>query len=105
MSETPANDHLLEKTITLNNLLESEKAETIQSYIENNLTSIDDLACAFVKFENCFGKVKYKYIKGDLAKNFCNSIEQKEKGNPLRVAFSLSINLKKTIKNHVLIIA
>ena len=61
-------------------LLSLERDNTLREiYIENNLTSIDDLACAFVKFENCFGKVKYKYIKGDLAKNFCNSIEQKEK--------------------------
>ena len=47
-------------------------------YIENDLTSIDELSCAFVRFENCFGKVKYKYIKGDIAQNFCKSVEEKE---------------------------
>ena len=60
-------------------LLSLEKENTLKEiYIENNLSSIDDLACAFVKFENCFGKVKYKYVKGDIAEIFCKSVEEKE---------------------------
>ena len=60
-------------------LLSLERDNTLKEiYIEKDLTSIDDLACAFVKFENCFGKVKYKYIKGDLAQNFSKSVETKE---------------------------
>ena len=60
-------------------LLSLERDNTLKEiYIENNLTSIDDLAYAFVRFENSFGKVKYKYIKGDLAENFCRSVEEKE---------------------------
>ena len=48
-------------------------------YIDNNLTPIDNLATGLVKFENCFGKIKYKYIKGDLAQIFCQRLEEKEK--------------------------
>ena len=60
-------------------LLSLERDNTLKDiYIENNLTSIDDLSCAFVKFENIFGKVKHKYIKGDLSENFCKSIAEKE---------------------------
>ena len=48
-------------------------------YVDNNLTPIDNLATGLVKFENCFGKIKYKYIKGDLAQIFCQRLEEKEK--------------------------
>ena len=82
MSETPENDHLLEKTITLNNLLESEKAETIQSYIENNLTNNDILNMRFTssqkslliklvlietnQFSSLFESIKKKLSKDEL---------------------------------------
>ena len=47
-------------------LLSLERDNTLKEmYIEKNLSVIDDFAYAFAKFENCFGKVKYKYIKGD----------------------------------------
>ena len=60
-------------------LLSLERDNTLKEmYIEKNLTIIDDLAYAFAKFENCFGKVKHKYIKGDLADNFCKTLEEKE---------------------------
>ena len=45
-------------------LLSLERDNTLKEmYIEKNLTIIDDLAYAFAKFENCFGKVKHKYIQ------------------------------------------
>ena len=60
-------------------LLSLERDNTLKEmYIEKNLSVIDDFAYAFAKFENCFGKVKYKYIKGDLANNFCKTLEEKE---------------------------
>ena len=60
-------------------LLSLERDNTLKEmYIEKNLSVIDDFAYAFAKFENCFGKVKYKYIKGDLANNFCKTVEEKE---------------------------
>ena len=60
-------------------LLSLENENTLKEiYIENNLTSIDNMVTAFSKFENIFGKVKYKYIKGDLAQKFCQALEEKE---------------------------
>jgi hypothetical protein len=37
-----------------------------------------------VKLETIFGKVKHKYIKGDLGLKFCNILQEKEKENSLR---------------------
>ena len=48
-------------------------------YVENNLTSIDNLSNALVKFQNIFGKIKNKYIKGDLSERFCKALEIKER--------------------------
>ena len=60
-------------------LLSLEKDNTIKEiYIDKNYTTISDFASAFVKMETCFGKVKNKYIKGDLAQAFCNIVEEKE---------------------------
>ena len=60
-------------------LLSLEKNNTLKElYIEKNMNSINDLATAVVKLENIFGKIKYKYIKGDLAENFCKTLEEKE---------------------------
>ena len=53
-------------------------------YIENNFTSISDLACALVKLETCFGKVQHRYVKGDLAQLFCSTLEEKELENNLK---------------------
>ena len=53
-------------------------------YIENDLTSVGDLANAVVKLEMIFGKIKYKYIKGDIAQNFCSMVKEKEKENKLK---------------------
>ena len=63
-----------------NDLLSLENEKSFKEiYIDNNLTTISDLAHAFVKIESCFGKVKYKYIKGDNAKRFDNLVKLKEK--------------------------
>ena len=60
-------------------LLSLERDDCIKEiYINNNYTSISDLACALVKLESCFGKVKHKYLKGDLAQKFCSLVEEKE---------------------------
>ena len=49
-----------------NDLLSLEKDNCFKEiYIDKNLTSISELASAFVKIESCFGKVKHKYIKED----------------------------------------
>jgi len=68
-----------------NDLLSLERENCFKEiYIDKNLTSISDLANAFVKLETCFGKVKYKYIKGDLSKTFENLVLEKEKENNLK---------------------
>ena len=68
-----------------NDLLSLEKENCFKEiYIDKNLTSISELANAFVKLETCFGKVKYKYIKGDLSKTFENLVLEKEKENNLK---------------------
>ncbi len=54
-------------------------------YIDKNLSCISELANSVVKYETCFGKIKYKYLKGDLAKTFCDLVEEKEKENDLRI--------------------
>ena len=44
-------------------LLSLERDNCIKEiYIDNNYTSISDLACALVKLETCFGKVQHKGI-------------------------------------------
>ena len=47
-------------------------------YIDNNYSSIDDLSNAVVKLETYFGKIKTKYVKGNLAELFCKIVEEKE---------------------------
>ena len=60
-------------------LLSLEKEKALKEiYIDANLSSINDLALSVVKLENIFGKIKYKYIKGDLAEKFCKILEEKE---------------------------
>lgn len=54
-------------------------------YIDKNSSCISELANAVVKYETCFGKIKNKYLKGDLAKTFCDLVEEKEKENGLRI--------------------
>ena len=67
-------------------LLSLEKENSIKEiYIDNNYSSISDFANAVVKLETCFGKIKYKYIKGDLAQKFCDLVAEKEKENNLRL--------------------
>ena len=54
-----------------NDLLSLEKDNCFKEiYIDKNLTSISELASAFIKIESCFGKVKHKYIKGGNSKIF-----------------------------------
>ena len=68
-----------------NDLLSLEKENCFKEiYVDRNLTSISELANAFVKLETCFGKVKYKYIKGDNSKTFENLVTEKEKENDLK---------------------
>ena len=69
-----------------NDLLSLEKDNCFKEiYIDKDLTSISELASAFVKIESCFGKVKYKYIKGDNSKIFDTLVNEKEKENDLKV--------------------
>ena len=69
-----------------NDLLSLEKDNCFKEiYIDKNLTSISELASAFVKIESCFGKVKHKYIKGDNSKIFETLVNEKEKENDLKV--------------------
>ena len=69
-----------------NDLLSLEKDNCFKEiYIDKNLTSISELASAFVKIESCFGKVKYKYIKGDNSKIFNTLVTEKERENDLKV--------------------
>ena len=68
-----------------NDLLSLEKENCFREiYIDKNLTSISELANAFVKLEACFGKVKHRYVKGDNAKIFNELVKQKEKENDLK---------------------
>ena len=66
-------------------LLSLEKENSLKEiYIDNDLTSINDLANSVVKLEMIFGKIKYKYIKGDFGLKFCNILEEKELENNLK---------------------
>ena len=68
-----------------NDLLSLEKENCLREiYIDKDLTSISELANAFVKLESCFGKVKHSYIKGDNAKIFENLVKEKEKENGVK---------------------
>ena len=68
-------------------LFSLEKKNNIKEiYIEKNLSSVSELANAVVKLETCFGKIKYKYIKGDLAQTFCDTMKEKEKENDLKIS-------------------
>ena len=68
-----------------NDLLSMEKDNCFREiYIDKNLTSISELANAFVKLESCFGKVKYRYYKGDNSKIFDNLVREKEKENNIK---------------------
>ena len=67
-------------------LLSLEREDNIKEiYIDKNYSSISDFANSVVKLETCFGKIKYKYIKGDLAQKFCDLVKEKEKENSLRL--------------------
>ena len=69
-----------------NDLLSLENNNCFKEiYIDKNLTSISELASAFIKIESCFGKVKHKYIKGDNSKIFETLVNEKEKENDLKV--------------------
>ena len=60
-------------------LLSLEKENSLKEiYIDNDLSSINDLANSVVKLETIFGKIKYKYIKGDYGLKFCNILQDKE---------------------------
>ena len=101
----PGENHDIIEYMIVNNVIKEFKIETLnfdlipididllslerdncikEIYIDNNYISINDLACALVKLETCFGKVKYKYVKGDLAQQFCTIVEEKEIENNLK---------------------
>lgn len=66
-------------------LLSLERDNSLKEiYIDNNLTSVGDLANSLVKLEMIFGKIKFKYIKGDIAKTFCDMVKEKEIENDLK---------------------
>ena len=68
-----------------NDLLSLENENCFREiYIDKDLTSISELANAFVKLESCFGKVKHSYIKGDNAKIFEDLVREKEIENGLK---------------------
>ena len=67
-------------------LLSLERENAIKEiYIDKDYSSISDFANAVVKLETCFGKIKHKYIKGDLAQEFCDLVKEKEKENNLKL--------------------
>ncbi len=67
-------------------LLSLERENNIKEiYIDKDYSSISDFANAVVKLETCFGKIKYQYIKGNLAQEFCDLVKEKEKENNLRL--------------------
>ena len=67
-------------------LLSLERENSLKEiYIENNMTSVGDLANAVVKLEMIFGKIKYKYIKGDVAQTFCSMVKEKEIENNITI--------------------
>ena len=67
-------------------LLSLERENNIKEiYIDKDYSSISDFANAVVKLETCFGKIKYKYVKGDLAQKFCDLVKEKEKDNNLKL--------------------
>ena len=69
-----------------NDLLSLEKEKYFREiYIDKNLSSISELANAFVKLESFFGKVKHRYLKGDNSTIFLNLVNEKEKENDLKV--------------------
>ena len=66
-------------------LLSLEKENCLKEiYIDNDLTSLTDLANSVVKLEMIFGKIKYKYIKGDYGLKFCNILQEKEIENHIK---------------------
>lgn len=59
-------------------LLSLERENNIKEiYIDKDYSSISDFANAVVKLETCFGKIKYQYIKGNLAQEFCDLVKEK----------------------------
>ena len=50
-----------------------------QLYITNNYNSLFLLNRAIIKYETVFGKIKYKYYKGNLAKKLKEMLEEEEK--------------------------
>jgi hypothetical protein len=61
--------------------LENESA-FYDLFISQNLNSLSILARAIIKYENIFGKIKYKYYLGDLAKKLHNLLIKEEEISP-----------------------
>ena len=76
MSETPENDPLLDKTVTLTNLFESETVEQIQSYIENNLTNNDILNMRFTSSQKSL-LIKLVLLETNQFPNLFESVKKK----------------------------
>ena len=53
-------------------------------YIDKNYSTIGQLANILLKFEVAFGKVKYKYVKGKLAKYLSDILSKKEEEHNIK---------------------
>jgi hypothetical protein len=61
--------------------LENESA-FYDLFVSQNLNSLSILARAIIKYENIFGKIKYKYYLGDLAKKLHDLLIKEEEISP-----------------------
>jgi hypothetical protein len=53
-----------------------------QLFLKNDTTVLSTLVRTIIKFESIFGKIKYKYAKGDYAKTLKKLLETEEEINP-----------------------
>ena len=66
-----------------NDVLSLEAHDTIpQLFLNNDTTVLSTLVRSIIKFESIFGKIKYKYAKGDHAKTLKKLLENEEEVNP-----------------------
>lgn len=64
-------------------VLSLEAHDTIpQLFLKNDTTVLSTLVRSIIKFESIFGKIKYKYAKGDHAKTLKKLLESEEDVNP-----------------------
>lgn len=64
-------------------ILSLEAYDTIQElFIKNDTNILSILSRAIIKFETVFGKIKYKYAKGDYAKTLKKILDNEEENSP-----------------------